>query len=1052
MPSGKPGRQDYNQAFLDTLQQLNPQQREAVEQIEGPVLVIAGPGTGKTHILSSRVGRILLETDTQAHNILCLTFTEAGVHAMRQRLLEFIGPEAHRLPIYTFHSFCNSIIQDNLELFGRQDMEPMSDLERVELIRSVLDGLPPEHPLRRGQNDAFFYETHLRKLFQQMKAERWTVDTVSAAINEYLASLPQREDYIYKVNRGDFKKGDLKTSKIQTETEKMERLRAAVALFPDYQKAMREARRYDYDDMILWVLDAFEKHENLLRSYQERFLYLLVDEYQDTNGAQNAILRKLVEYWDQPNLFIVGDDDQSIYEFQGARLKNLTDIYQAYRTNLSLIMLRSNYRSTQHILDASRALIQQNQIRIINSLQELELEKVLVAQQDQDTPPAPTPTVSAFPRPIQEEVWLADELQRLHEAGFPLEEVAVIYAKHQQVDGLMELLEKRGLPYQTKRRANVLHLPLIQNLRQMLEYFATEFKRPYNGAHLLFQMLHFPYFELAPDDIGRLSMHRSQRPPAEQPPWRELLQDQSLHRQLKLKQPETLQAFVDFHHHLQTHYASLSAPAFVERLINRSGILRYVLQQPDKAWQLQALRSFLEFVRQEAARKPRLTVGGLLDLLRSMDANRLPIAVSESVYAQEGVNLLTAHSSKGLEFRQVFLFDCSAKAWEPRSRGSSFQFSLPDTLTLSGEEDPLEARRRLFYVAMTRAKERLHLSYADTDHKGKDSTRAIFVEELVQTAGLEVVPREVEPERLLEAEALRLTEHNAPRLPEQEKALVDAQLEGFQLSVSAMNRYLKCPLGFYYENILRAPVLMREAAHYGTAMHNALERYFERMKAHEEQAFPPKIALIEAFERDMALRRGFFSRQEYERRLEAGRYNLRRYYDHHAPRWGKQVLLEYRPRQVEVDGVPITGSIDKVEHIGADQARIVDYKTGSQSKQKLRTPSEALPEGGSFWRQLVFYKLLYESHPAHTRVVSRAAISYLEPSRSGDMVEREIKISTEDTALVRKLIRETYERIMAHDFYTGCGEPSCPWCNFVRNNQLPDSFAEADTEALDDIL
>ncbi|HKK79041.1 MAG TPA: UvrD-helicase domain-containing protein, partial [Phaeodactylibacter sp.] len=352
MPSGKPGRQDYNQAFLDTLQQLNPQQQEAVEQIEGPVLVIAGPGTGKTHILSSRVGRILLETDAQAHNILCLTFTEAGVHAMRQRLLEFIGPEAHRLPIYTFHSFCNSVIQDHLELFGRQDMEPLSDLERVELIRSVLDGLPPEHPLRRGQNDAFFYETHLRKLFQQMKAERWTVEKVNTAIDEYLASLPQREDYIYKVNRGDFKKGDLKTSKIQTETEKMERLRAAVALFPDYQKAMRDARRYDYDDMILWVLEGFEKHENLLRSYQERFLYLLVDEYQDTNGAQNAILRKLVEYWDQPNLFIVGDDDQSIYEFQGARLKNLTDIYQAYRADLSLVMLRNNYRSTQHILDA----------------------------------------------------------------------------------------------------------------------------------------------------------------------------------------------------------------------------------------------------------------------------------------------------------------------------------------------------------------------------------------------------------------------------------------------------------------------------------------------------------------------------------------------------------------------------------------------------------------------------------------------------------------------------------------------------------------------------
>ena len=137
----------YNKSFLFELERLNDAQREAVDQIEGPVLVIAGPGTGKTHILTARIGRILLETDAQPHNILCLTFTEAGVHAMRERLLEFIGPEAHRVHIYTFHSFCNSIIQDNLELFGRNDLEPLSELERVEIIRKIIDVLDVLHPL-----------------------------------------------------------------------------------------------------------------------------------------------------------------------------------------------------------------------------------------------------------------------------------------------------------------------------------------------------------------------------------------------------------------------------------------------------------------------------------------------------------------------------------------------------------------------------------------------------------------------------------------------------------------------------------------------------------------------------------------------------------------------------------------------------------------------------------------------------------------------------------------------------------------------------------------
>ncbi|MEO1628827.1 MAG: UvrD-helicase domain-containing protein, partial [Bacteroidota bacterium] len=149
-----------NEVFTKELARLNSRQREAVEQIEGPVLVIAGPGTGKTHILAARIGQILLQTDALAANILCLTFTDAGVLAMRERLIEFIGPEAHRVHIYTFHSFCNKIIQDNLEYFGRRELEPISDLERVELIRSMLDKLPPGHPLRRKANDPYFYEYH----------------------------------------------------------------------------------------------------------------------------------------------------------------------------------------------------------------------------------------------------------------------------------------------------------------------------------------------------------------------------------------------------------------------------------------------------------------------------------------------------------------------------------------------------------------------------------------------------------------------------------------------------------------------------------------------------------------------------------------------------------------------------------------------------------------------------------------------------------------------------------------------------------------------------
>ena len=353
-------RKDYNKAFAKELKRLNPAQKVAVEQIDGPVLVIAGPGTGKTHILTSRIGNILLETDTQPHNILCLTFTDAGVYAMRERLLELIGPEAHRVHIFTFHSFCNKIIKERMELFGRHDLEPLSELERVEIVRKLIDGLPQNHPLKQGKRDRYFYESQLYDLFQRMKSEAWTVKYVHEKIDEYLADLPSRPEYIYQRKTKDAVKGDLKQAKIDEQVERMERLRAASHLFPNYNAAMQQARRYDFADMILWVLREFERNEALLRNYQEQYLYFLVDEYQDTNGSQNAILHKLIEYWDNPNVFIVGDDDQSIFEFQGARLKNLLDFHDDFQEDLTLVLLEDNYRSSQKILDSSKVLIDKN--------------------------------------------------------------------------------------------------------------------------------------------------------------------------------------------------------------------------------------------------------------------------------------------------------------------------------------------------------------------------------------------------------------------------------------------------------------------------------------------------------------------------------------------------------------------------------------------------------------------------------------------------------------------------------------------------------------------
>jgi DNA helicase-2/ATP-dependent DNA helicase PcrA len=309
-------RAEQQVAFEAIYKNLNTAQKKAVDNIEGPVMVIAGPGTGKTQILGARIGKILLETDTAPENILCLTYTDAGAIAMRKRLVSFIGSSAYKVTISTFHSFCNDIIQDNLSLFDKTSLDPISELEKIELLKKLIDGFDKNNPLKRYRGDVYFEMSNLAKLFSAMKKEGWTSQYLIEKIDAYIQEIPFRDEFIYKRKYKQFEAGSLKQGLVDVEMEKMSKLKAAVNCFDIYQELMKSHNRYDFDDMINWVLKAFNENKNLLAQYQERYLYILVDEFQDTSGTQNALIKLLVNYWEQPNLFVVGDDDQSILGFR----------------------------------------------------------------------------------------------------------------------------------------------------------------------------------------------------------------------------------------------------------------------------------------------------------------------------------------------------------------------------------------------------------------------------------------------------------------------------------------------------------------------------------------------------------------------------------------------------------------------------------------------------------------------------------------------------------------------------------------------------------------
>lgn len=1057
--------QQRNDSFSALLDRLNTAQRRAVEQVEGPVLVVAGPGTGKTHILAARIGKILLETDARPQNILCLTFTDAGVTAMRERLLGMIGPDAHRVVISTFHGFCNRVIQENMELFGKGRLEPVTDLERIEIVRRLLAQLPPEHPLREGKKDIYQYENHLRDLFANMKKEGWTPGHVIKKANEFIDGLPVNPDFIYQRNTKHARKGDPKTAQIEDVTDRLNRLKAAADLYPKYLAAMERAGRYEYEDMILWVLREFERNEALLRTYQERFLYVQVDEFQDTNGAQFRLLQLLLHFWEAPNVFVVGDDDQSIFEFQGARLENLRRFHGQYRPALETVVLEENYRSTQDILDSAGKVIAHNEIRAVRQLEE-PIEKKLRAAVSTATG---APELRVYENRLQELTDVVGQIEQLVSSGVAPEQIAVIYARHRQAVKLTALLGKKHIPYQTKRPVNALDLPAVQQFRELLRYLHEEATRPYSGEHRLFRLLHAAFFGLPPGDLARIAVaaqtkqtgdqqeHTAQlydvpqltRRTSSRGPWIELRTSITGSAYLQIPGLTNPAAFDALSKYLDQWIAAvhnLPLPQLFERLFSQTGLLTWTLAQADKIQRLQALYTLHDFVQNEVNRHPRTTLARLLDLLDSMDDNKLPLPLQQPVESGPGVQLLTAHGAKGLEFQHVFMFDCVADAWEKNSGGGRGRFALPPTLTLSGEEDALEARRRLFYVAMTRAKQRLVISCAGTGDDGKPMVQSMFAEETGLPRDTMIVPQAA----LSETQTLLLLEPDPPAVTIPEPAAFEALLRNFTLSVTALNRYLRCPLAFYYEDFLKIPGAMSEAAAFGVAMHGALQQFLLKMKSDKKLRFPPAETLVRMFAGEMERQRGYFSEHNYTQRLALGKDYLRRIHVEQVPYWRKRAIAERRIDRVELDGVPIAGVLDKIEWLDNSTLRIVDYKTGAPAPNKTAPPDDKQPYGGDYWRQLAFYKILLEKANIYPEPVSKTAISWLEPDKRGAFPITEVSFSGEDLQFVENLIRETWANIREARFSPGCGKDDCPWCRMYRWNEAPVEGVVRAEENLDD--
>jgi DNA helicase-2/ATP-dependent DNA helicase PcrA len=367
-----------------------------------------------------------------------------------------------------------------------------------------------------------------------------------------------------------------------------------------------------------------------------------------------------------------------------------------------------------------------------------------------------------------------------------------------------------------------------------------------------------------------------------------------------------------------------------------------------------------------------------------MEKEKLPLPMAQVSGSDKGVNLLTAHGSKGLEFEYVFLAGCNAGFWE-KKRKPWGGYKLPDNIFSSlssraeyqGEDEEL---RRLFYVALTRAEQNLFISYTSFQNDGRELEPSMFIAEILDDHELPVEKAFIDTDVQAQFQALHLEKELAPEIEKIEEDYIRDLLDRFVMNVTALNNYLRCPLEFYFKNLIRIPSPKNEAIEFGSAVHYALEQLFRKMQLNNE-SFPALKEFLQDFSWHMHRHRESFTKEQFNRRMEYGEEVLSFYYNHYIFKWNRIVAIERNIKNIVMDGVPLKGKLDKLEFIGKD-VNVVDYKTGDvdKAKDRLSAPNDKNPDGGDYWRQAVFYKILVDNHNRKWNVVS-TEFDFIEPDK-----------------------------------------------------------------------
>lgn len=997
---------DPNNTFGEAYSRLNDAQKEAVDTIEGPVMVIAGPGTGKTQILTLRIANILQKTDAAPESVLALTFTESGREAMRERLRTYIGEQSYRVPIFTFHGFAEHLIRSYPDAYERiVGGKAASDLDSIRLIETALEGGSVR--ILRPMGDPTYYVSPIRSVIASMKREYYNPNDLMVHIgNEerLLAETP-------RLHEKGVHKGKVRSEYTKRE-KNIAKLRELHFVYVQYEALLREEKLYDYEDMIIETVKVLERDESVLRDLQETYQYIHADEHQDVNGAQNTMLELLASFHEHPNIFVVGDEKQAIYRFQGASLENFL-FFEDRFGDTSTIALTENYRSGQPILDAAHSLIAVSDGPLAS------LRVPLTAQQGS------TGSVAwrEFSHQVVEDEWVVHVIEEEIANGTHADEIAIIVRTNREVEEYAYQARKAGIPVVASAEGNILTHPILAEVRALMEV-VLESER----ESALFRVLHGAYWKIFPGDLVRIMSARSQREPLA-----EVVRDRELLALRGIRNPE---AFLNVGRVIDEARCreSIEAPHRVlEYLLRESGFLEFLLER-DPIEGTRVVRRLYDEVERMAGRDGIMTLRGVQDLFRKREAYRLPLDAPYINTSTHAVHIMTAHKSKGLEFEVVIVPHLVDSLWGGARKRT--YFDVPLTRHLKDVPDAaFDDEERLLYVAMTRAKRKLMLSASRENIEGKVMTCSRLISALSPDT-YDTISTEAAEEAFSPSAAL-IKDASSQWF---DRELFTTLLCERGISATALNNYLRSPWEYLYRNILRIPEVEPVAMQYGTAIHTVLEAVARTYA--ESGAFLSMSDVSAIFNR--ALDRFPLTVEEHTRLHERGLAALAVYIPHMGTHLSRQTKQEFSLRVMlptgltDIPEILLTGKLDRLDFNDRGEViLVVDYKTG---KPKTRGEIEGTTKNsdGGYKRQLVFYALLLELYDDPRYRSREGLLSFVEPDSKGSLREERFCVTDEEIIALKEEIIAMVSSITNGTFVNVPCDPSqCSYCSLVERLQLP---------------